>query len=361
MIKKTICRCLAVAFGSLAVFASCSTAEEDNMAVASSGGVISFTASTEYSRSGDITTNNLKTFNVYAYTGGSGSAGVLMNNVTVTKNGNNVWTYSPTVYWPAKETVDFYAFSPASWVGSANPLGPVAYYDYPGTDDIVYAVSTGLTGGTINPQVVLNFRHALSKVTVKMRSSDENLLVKVSNVAIANIMAKGNFYFPEKSSSEEPAADNTGVWSDQNTPLVYMYHMSQDAGDLITLTTTATDMSDTGMKLGGGKFLIPQTLSYRSGGSGSDTYLTVSCSIYDAKSGVKLWPNANTPAENIVEGSTFGDGVLKFPLGTSEFQAWQPGVHYIYNLTINNNEEMGAIEFGNPNVDSYVNVESIYD
>lgn len=351
----------AIVLGCVAMSVSCSNSEEVDAVGETGTRAISFAANTEFSRAGDITTNNLKSFNVYAYTGSPESPAILMNNVTVTKNGSNAWTYSPTAYWPAKESVDFYAFAPAAWVGKSSPLGPVAYESYPGTDDIIYAVCTDMTGGTVNPQVVLNFRHALSKVTVKMRSSDANLQVKVSNVVMANIMTKGNFYFPAQSTTGAQTADNVGTWADQNTPMTYVYHISQAPDDLITLTTTATDMSETGMGLGGGKFIIPQALTYRSNGSGNDTYLAVMCSIYDTKSGTKLWPNANTPSENIVEGSTFGDGLLKFPLGTSEFQNWHPGVHYIYNLTINANDEMGAIEFGNPSVDSYVDVESTYN
>lgn len=352
----------AVAAGAFIALASgCTANDEVDTPAENAGRAISFAANTEYSRSGDITTNNLSTFNVYAYTGGTESPGKLMDNVTVRKTTNNVWTYAPTAYWPAQESVDFYAFSPASWVGTASPLGPVAYHDYPGTEDIVYAVNTGLTGGAVNPQVVMNFRHALSKVTIKMKSSDSNLKVEVSNVVLANIMSKGNFNFPSETTSSTQTESNVGTWADQNTPITYVYHMSQSASDLITLTTTATDMSDNALGLGGGKFLIPQTLTYRSNGNGNDTYLAVMCTIYDAKSGAKLWPNVNTPAENVVEGSTYGNGLLKFPLGTSSFQAWKPGTHYIYNLTINANDEMGAIEFGNPTVDSYIEVESNYE
>lgn len=107
--------------------------------------------------------------------------------------------------------------------------------------------------------------------------------------------------------------------------------------------------------------MIPQTLTWRRNGAGAqDTYITVMCSVYDTKSGTKLWPNANTPSENIVEGSTFGDGLLKFPLSSTLFSEWHPGYHYVYNLVINSNSEMGAIEFGNPKVDSYVDVTTTY-
>ena len=62
-----------------------------------------------------------------------------------------------------------------------------------------------------------------------------------------------------------------------------------------------------------------------------------------------------------VQSSTFGDGILKFPLSTSRFSQWDPGYHYIYSIVINSNEEMGAIEFGTPTVDTYVDVSSYYE
>ena len=51
---------------------------------------------------------------------------------------------------------------------------------------------------------------------------------------------------------------------------------------------------------------------------------------------------------------------MKFPLSTSKLTNWIPGCHYIYNMVINANEEMGAIEFGSPTVDSFVDIESNY-
>lgn len=324
---------------------------------------IRFAVNAEQTRAGDITTNNLTKFYVYAYTDVDSVRKLFMDNVEVNKTGTNTWTYSPVEYWPASETVDFYAYAPAGWIGEGKPFGPVAYDAYPGTQDIVYAVCAGMKGnaGVANAQVLLNFRHALSKVTLKLSSSNTALQVKVTNVALSNIMTKGNFNFPAETTSGTGEEGRVGSWTDQNTPHAYLYHMSQQEGDIITLTTTATDMSTNGSGLGGPKYMIPQNLSWRSNGAGSDNYITVMCSIYDAKTGVKLWPNANTPAENIVEGSTFGDGLLKFPLSTSKFSEWEPGYHYVYNLVINSNEEMGSIQFGTPTVDTFVNVSTTYE
>lgn len=359
---KNLCLLLASALSAVG-FMACTDEADAPQPMESGNNEIRFAASTDLSRVTDITTNNLKSFNVYAYTTTPDSANLFMDNVTVRKTSNNVWTYSPVQYWPANKDVDFYAYAPEQWVGSKSPLQPIPYYAYPGHEDLVYAVNMNLRGnvGQPNAQVIFNFRHALSKVTVKMSSTNTNLKVMITNVALSNLYSKGNFNFPQESTKGEPTAQSIGTWTDQNSPVAYVLHWSQALEDHFQLTTTPTIIVEQGVGLGGSLFLIPQPLTYRSNGSGMDNYISVMCSIYDAKTDTKLWPNENTPPENIVSGSTYGDGLLKFPLSTSKFSEWQPGYHYIYNLVINSNEEMGSIEFGTPTVDTFVEVESNYE
>lgn len=361
-----------MAVAGISVFGLCSCSEDDAPGIDDSSvasNAIRFAANTQLaSRAGDITTNNLKEFYVYAYTGTDSVPELFMDNVTVSKSENNTWTYSPIKYWPAHQTVDFYAFAPA-WVGASGPLKPVSYENFPGTEDIVYAVSPNLSGHTDAPnaQVIFNFRHALSKVTFKMSSTNENLQVKVASVTLANIMMRGNFNFPSVSTSQTipsgtvtPGAvpeESIGKWTDQNTPSFYILHSAQRANEQIVLTSTPVDISLSGANSMGTQFLIPQNLIWNSNGGSSDTYITVSGIIYDAKTGDKLWPNENTPSENV---NLNGDGLMKFPLSTSKLTKWIPGCHYIYNMVINANDEMGAIEFGSPMVDSFVDVESTY-
>lgn len=346
------------ALAAMASLASCS--EQEMSSTIKDDGAIRFAANTDFGSRADVTTSNLSEFNVYAYTGAGATQNVFMDNVKVTKSASNVWTYSPLKYWPST-AVDFYAFAPSTWGIDAGTLEPVAYDNHVGKTDLVYAVAAGLTGNGegANAQVVFNFRHALSKVTVLLSSTDENLKVNVTNVALANVKAKGDFTFPKQTTSGTPAAQTTGTWSNLADSYTYLLHMSQSQDDVVTLTTTPTDLSETG--LGGPKYLIPQTLNWRSQGAGGDNYIGIMCSVYDAKTGVKLWPNANTPEEDYVEGSTNKDGILKFQLSTSQFSAWSPGYHYVYNLVVNANSEMGTIEFGTPTVDSYIDVETTYN
>lgn len=338
---------------------SCSNYDSPESTDRSASNAIQFAARTEYSRAGDITTNTLTQFNVWAFTGSATSPVTFMQNVVVTKSGTNTWTYSPVQYWPANQSVDFYAFAPADWVGSLSPLSPVPYDAYGKTDDLIYAMSENLKGanGAPNAQVILNFRHALSKVSVRMSSTNTNLVVKVSNVALVNIMTKGNFHFPGETTTGTPTPTTICHWTGQNTPENYLLYSSTAEGKQLELTSTPVDIGDTGTGLGGAKYMIPQTLSFHNNGTGQDNYLTVECSVYDAKSGTKLWPNANTPSADIVD----DEGLLKFALNTSAFTEWDPGCHYTYNVVINSNEDMGTIDFGNPTVDTYIQVNTAYE
>lgn len=367
MNMKTRLTTLPAFLGLALTLASCSS-EEPSGKTAPDGNAIRFAANTEYTRvADDITTNNLSKFNVYAYLDGSTDSIPYMNNVTVTKTSTNTWAYSPTAYWPSTGTLDFYAYAPEGWVPDTGPLRAITWDNFsdiynPCSTDLVYAVSPNMSGysDAPNAQVVFNFRHALAKVSVRLSSTNTDLQVKVTNVVIAGLNSRGRFTFPKGNTAAEASTNTVGTWTGQNTVTPITLHMAQAADDIITLTTTPTDMGDTGMGLGGAKYIIPQLLTWRSNGMGHDTYITVMCSVYDAHTGVKLWPNENTPEDNRVEGSTYDDGLLKFPLSTSSFSDFKAGNHYIYNLVINSNDEMGNIEFGTPTVDSYVEVNSSY-
>lgn len=346
--------------GALALTA-CSSGDEPKQPLTTDDSrPIRFAATTLATR-GDITTNSLTSFNVYAYTGNGTSPSVFMNNVTVSKSATNLWTYSPVEYWPVGKKVDFYAFAPAEWMDGYTPLNGIPYVNYYTDEDIIYAVSPDLQGnsGYPNAQVVFNFRHALSKLTIKLSSTRDDLRVAVSNVAVAGMNIAGNFHFPSASTARTSGTEGDGYWTDQNTVAPNIFHMSQSASEIIILTPTPNDLS--AYEFGGSKYIIPQPLLWNGTGTDNDMYITVMGSVYDKDTGAKLWPNANTPPENIVQGSTYGDGLLKFPLKTSVISEFRPGVSYTYNIVVNANSDMGAIEFGTPKVDTFVDVSSIYD
>lgn len=322
---------------------------------------IRFAPNTEKStRASDITTNSLNTFKVYGYTGGTAAPTVYMNNVTVQKGENNVWTYSPLQYWPT-QPVDFYAFWPESLVGTGGtPLSTATYNNYPNTRDMIYAVSLDNSGydDSINAQVALNFKHAMSKVGFNVGTTNADVTIEISSITLTNIKTQGNFKFPDKNTAPGEQG-GAGTWTNLSSPSLYIMYMAQTLDERIALTNTPRAFNST---IFGDEelYLLPQQLNWRSHGGGTDTFLTIVGSIYDTDTKQRLWPNADTPDENLTH-NTLGDGVMRLPLSTSQFTAWEPGYHYIYNITINSNPDMGTIEFGAPTVDTYVKVTSNFD
>ena len=128
--------------------------------------------------------------------------------------------------------------------------------------------------------------------------------------------------------------------------------MAQRQNEILTLTSQPIDADTDGNSI---KFFIPQELPFVQGGDyDNEVYLLMTCAIYDNATGTKVWPNANTPEENL---SNMGaEGVIHLSLQGPSFTAWQGGYHYVYNVVINGHPDMSQIEFGDPSVDSYVTV-----
>lgn len=225
-------KCMTLAYISILIgsaLAGCTQDNPDNPGNAvSDSKAIMFAPNTVYTRSGDITSSNLDKFQVYAYTETGTNPTLFMDNVTVSRTSSNTWAYSPLEYWPTVP-VDFFAFAPAgNWAGAHGPFGTLTpYTDYPGDTDLVYAVSRDNTGNTNgqNAQVILNFRHALSKVCINLSSSDENIEVKVSNVVMVNILTDGIFHFPSLSTSPLSTDTNSVCsWTDLKSNATYIFH-----------------------------------------------------------------------------------------------------------------------------------------
>ena len=138
---------------------------------------------------GDVTTTaTIQNFAVTAYA----NRKILMDNVNVNRDGSR-WTYSPAAYWP-DVPVNFYAISPADISASPDITGDgsgtasINKYNNPGNVDLLYAVNYGEIQ-TAAP-VMINFRHALSKVDVLLSSANSGIIVKVRSV----IIARGRFF-----------------------------------------------------------------------------------------------------------------------------------------------------------------------
>ncbi len=325
-----------ISFLLLGVFvASCS--EESYPEPEDRSGIINFHATVpKEPRSASTTTASIKEFIVYAYTGGN----PYMENVHVTRNGSS-WTYSPVVYWP-NTPVNFYAYSPniTNAPSSTQPeLGSIPDYKNNGSTDLLYAVSMGEVAQ--ETPVSLNFRHALSRLSVMLSSSNPKIKVRVSYVKIHNVYHQGTFMFPQATTSSD-LPENIGSWSDLklNNDMLVFAVISED--DIFELSSTPVDITENNLET---NYFIPQPLQ-RLGFDGSDytgNGIEIDCEIYDTTTGAKIWPNSSTPPAQIVPESPTGR--LFYPVTTDAVNKWEIGHAYVYNIKIDNPDVLQSIMF----------------
>lgn len=321
-----------------------SCAGDDPVVEQASPNAISFGALVpNATRSSSTTTANIKSFQVYAFTAGK----PYMENVTVSRNGAT-WSYSPVVYWP-ETPVNFYAYSPditASHEVGPSGLNSIVNYNNQGTTDFLYAVNLGLVAKST--PVMMNFRHAMSKVNVMLSSSNADITVKVSHVSLLNVKYKGSFTFPS-STTVSGSQSGVGSWNNINSPLDILIFYALSDEDEMTLSSTPVDVTENNL---GVCFMIPQQLVDVdfNGSEFTGNAIVVDCEIFDSNSGAKIWPRPDTPDFLLVPQSPCGR--LVYPLSTSVLREWKLGCSYIYNVKIDNPNVLKPIDF-NVTVDEY--------
>lgn len=294
-------------------------------------------------RSAATSTATIQDFVVYAFTGGS----TLMDGVKVTREGGS-WTYSPEAYWPVTP-VNFYAYSPeisTTTTFSTNTTGNIPGYVNDGKVDLLYSVRKDVMQQA--SPVSLNFRHALSKVSILLSSKNPRINVAVSYVSLKNVYIEGSFTFPQ-SSTLPSAPDAVGSWSNLKRLTDLMTYAIIDTTDIVDLTPQATDYTLSNLDM---SYVIPQPLmDVQLSASGyTGNYIEVDCKITDTATGAVLWPNSHTPDYMLVPHSDTGR--IVYPATTDAVKAFLPGHAYIYNIEINNPDVLDKIEF-DVTVDDY--------
>ncbi|GHT06666.1 hypothetical protein AGMMS49525_15170 [Bacteroidia bacterium] len=110
--------------------------------------------------------------------------------------------------WPVKDSVDFFAYSPASSVNVTTGLkqapsvtippatGPEIKYTVPGwngvdqQEDFMVTKSVDLTFAS-SPTVQLNFKHALSRIVFKAQNQNKNKTYLIKELALSKLKSKG--------------------------------------------------------------------------------------------------------------------------------------------------------------------------
>lgn len=167
-----------------------------------------------------------------------------------TEDGTTFTSQSNKYYWPSSKNLDFFAFAPlpdevdddgGAAVARVVDGESIPYYDQftitPGTDidkqpDFVYAVTRDWGKSALKtepataashaisstyPGVVINFRHAESKIAFKLGNSNDNLKITVGDVTIGNLRGSEKFTWNGVTDGTTPVAASSASTDGQYT------------------------------------------------------------------------------------------------------------------------------------------------
>lgn len=327
------------------VFASCSNEEELANVGKSESNAIRFAGISGLSdtRTTPIDTHNLTStnFDVMAFMssdntlfmGGKHVSGVSDHGVKIVYN-TSAWDYDDKdkmAYWPTVGDVDFYAVSPAitddlvlqgfvyDMTSAAKTISysTVDEYNSKGTNhDVMYAVTKGRNkknNGTMPVQ--MNFKHILSQVVFKAKTTSSILEVDVENVKIHNFVHSGTFTLP----AGEPAMSDWKL----SPAAKGAYTVKLNAANVKT-KNAVVNLSDMNSPL----MLIPQKLTKWSTYS-ADTAV----SILEADKAKECYLEISMKLkqnDSYLIGSAAEYKTVYVPFDNAT--GWEPGKRYIYTL-----------------------------
>lgn len=331
------------------VFASCSNEEELANVGKSESNAIRFAGISGLSdtRTTPIGTHNLTNFDVMAFMssdnalfmGGKHEAGHSDHGVKIVYK-TTAWAYDDpdkVAYWPTSGDVDFYAVSPAitndlvlnhyfgyDMTSAAKTISytTVDEYDSEGTNhDVMYAVTKGCNkenNGTMPVQ--MNFKHILSQVVFKAKTTSSILEVDVKNIKIHNFVHSGTFTLPAGEPAGEPAMSDWKL----SPAAKGAYTVKLNAANVKT-KNAVVNLSDMNSPL----MLIPQTLTKWSTYSAAGTAV----SILEADKAKECYLEISMKLkqnDSYLIGSAAEYKTVYVPFDNAT--GWEPGKRYIYTL-----------------------------
>jgi len=277
-------------------------------------------------------------FKVTAFPQGTTATAYFTGVEFKTADGSTFTSQSNKYYWPSGTNLDFYAWAPSDIANATYNSIPVTVATAAADQiDFVYAATkdwgkvalqTGTDashaiGATASSGVAINFRHALSKIVIKIKNSNANLKITASNATLKNVKGAGTFVFADNNTDVK----NSGLLSGGWTP-------SGDATAVYSQDITAAVFPATAAQAGTDLKLIPQALVAGSAYANAGTAAVGD--EFTAPNFVVKLKIQNSADDNYIVGAASGENQYvdaMFPLPTV---TWVPGKQYTYVIDLAN-------------------------
>ena len=162
------------------------------------------------------------------------NGGNYMKDVPYSKVNGNWCADNGKFFWPVEGDLHFYGYAPKVPGASGSltldsekqalegfcPASTAAKQK-----DFIYAYGKGSMNGNSSSGLSMDFKHALSEITVAAKNDSPDYTVGVTGVRIGNVKGKGTFTFPAVGST-----NNEGSWS-----------LSNETSDNVSYETTWTN------------------------------------------------------------------------------------------------------------------------
>ncbi len=286
--KRNIFKSFAIGVMALAGLTACNMSEIEN--VNRSADLINFTVlNGGMTKAVDVTTANLTAFEVTAFNHGTETSPYI-NAVSYT-GGNGTFASATPYYWP-QDNLDFYAWSQGAATGdqvektnyktfvvtpSATPANQV---------DLVFAGKTDIgKDDSTDGAIAINFRHAESKIVVKVKNTAPNLKFVISDWKLGFLDLDGTFTYSGQGAGYDGSTDGNNsaqlaasMWSGNTDAAAANGYVNALASNVNVAANAAEALLD------GEMIIVPQTVTAASAYAAA----TASSAVNGSYVGIKL-------------------------------------------------------------------------
>jgi len=279
----------------------------------------------------EVTGANLTTFTVNAMNASTTSP--YFSNAVYTKGSDNSFTCAAKYYWPATESLDFYAYAPAgnSQVTYTDyktfTVTPTAGEDPANQVDLVYAATKGKNKANDAAGVVLNFRHTGAKIVCNVQNTSSSLKFGVEGWKVGYLSPSGTFIFADANTDGRNTGSGTTLTAAQWDNLAAA-SVATEYSSTFTKVDIAASASAT--PLGGEMILIPQTLTAATDYAAT----TENAKLNGSFIAVKLYILNNDNDNLVAGGGTTASPTTIWAVWPIGGYSWEPGKKYTYTIDL---------------------------